>query len=107
MISFAPAYPLFLTVMYNFWIFGKLPSFTLIGYIVVIAAWEFLMGIAGDRLPLRPLLTTYVAITLVFEFPSVFLSGAYPRTSLVFLPWVVPWYGSLLLLGMLGNIKRS
>jgi len=98
--SFAFTYPLFPTVMYNFWIFEKLPEFTLIGYMVVMAIWELLMGIAGDRLPLKSLLTTYLIFALFFEFPSVFL-GIACQTALHFLLWVVLWYGSLLLLALL------
>ncbi|WP_258083488.1 hypothetical protein [Thermococcus thermotolerans] len=103
---FAFAYPLFLTVMYNFWIFEKLSAVAWWGYIVFVAAWELLMGVAGDRLPLKSLLTTYVAIALPLEFPSVFLGGVYVHTALVFLPWVVLWYGSLLLLTALNFYLR-
>ncbi|NJE30113.1 hypothetical protein E3E38_03490 [Thermococcus sp. 18S1] len=104
---FAFAYPLFLTVMYNFWIFEKLPAVAWWGYIAFVAAWELLMGVAVDRLPLKPLLTTYVAIALALEFPSVFLGGVYLHTALVFLPWLVLWYGSLLLLSLLSILLWS
>ncbi|AEK73325.1 hypothetical protein GQS_07135 [Thermococcus sp. 4557] len=53
--------------------------------------------IASGRLPLKPLLTVYMVIALVLEFPSVFFDGVYLHTALVFLPWVALWYGSLLL----------
>jgi len=93
---FAFSYPLFLTVMYNFWIFEKLPTVAWWGYIALMAILEII--IASGRLPLKPFLTAYVVIALVFEFPSVFFGGVYVHTALVFLPWVVLWYGSLLLL---------
>ncbi|AHL23409.1 hypothetical protein [Thermococcus nautili] len=99
--SFAFAYSLSLTVMYNFWIFGKLPGFAWVSYVVVMAAWELLMGVAGDRLPLGPLLTAYLALAIPLEFPSVFLGGIYLQTALLFLPWALLWYGSLLLLAVI------
>ncbi|NJE61858.1 hypothetical protein [Thermococcus sp. 21S7] len=98
--SFAFAYPLFLTVMYNFWIFGKLPGFAWVGYVVVMAVWELLMGIAGDRLPLKSLLVAYFVLALPLELPTVLFDGAYFDTVLVFLPWVIFWYGSLLILSL-------
>ncbi len=98
---FAFTYPLFLTVMYNFWIFETLPAIAWWAYTVLMAIWEIIIGIAGDRLPLKHLLTAYVFIALPLEFPGVFLGGIYLSTSLVFLPWVIFWYGSLLLLSLL------
>ncbi|NJE04267.1 hypothetical protein [Thermococcus sp. MV11] len=98
---FAFAYPLFLTVMYNFWIFEKLPAVAWWGYIVLMALWEITTGVAGNRLPLKPLLTAYVVIALFLEFPSVLLGGVYLSTALVFVPWLVLWYGSLPLLSLL------
>ena len=95
---FAFAYPLFLTVMYNFWIFRKLSGSAWLGYVVFMAVWELLMGVAGERLPLKRLLMAYMVVALFFEFPSVFLSGIYFATALIFLPFVVFWYGSLFLL---------
>ena len=82
--------------MYNFWIFEKLPTVAWWGYIALMFILEIV--IAGGRLSPKPLLMTYVVIALVFEFPSVFFDGVYPHTALVFLPWVILWYGSLLLL---------
>jgi len=98
---FAFAYPLFLTVMYNFWIFGKLPAAAWWGYVVLMALWEIITAVAGNRLPLKPILTAYVAIALPLEFPSVLLGGVYLSTALLFMPWLILWYGSLLLLGLL------
>jgi len=95
---FAFTYPLFLTVMYNFWIFERLPTVAWLGYIALMALLEIALGVAGDHLPLKPLLTVYMVIALVLEFPSVFFDGVYLHTALVFLPWVILWYGSLLLL---------
>jgi len=91
-------YPLFLTVMYNFWIFERLPTVAWWSYVILMALLEITLGVAGDHLPLKPLLMTYVVIALILEFPSVFFDGVYPHTALVFLPWVILWYGSLLLL---------
>ncbi|WP_297536129.1 hypothetical protein [Thermococcus sp.] len=102
---FAFSYPLFLTVMYNFWIFERLPTVAWWGYIALMAILEII--IASGRLPLKPLLMTYVVTALVFEFPSVFFDGVYPHTALVFLPWVILWYGSLLLLTALNFLKTS
>ncbi|NJE61864.1 hypothetical protein [Thermococcus sp. 21S7] len=93
---FAFSYPLFLTVMYNFWIFEKLPTVAWWGYIALMAILEII--IASGRLPLKPLLTAYMVIAAPLELPSVFLGGVYIHTALVFLPWVALWYGSLLLL---------
>ena len=98
---FAFAYPLFLTVMYNFWIFEKLPAVAWWGYMVLMALWEITTGVAGNHLPLKPLVTAYVVITLFLEFPSVLLGGVYLSTALVFMPWLVLWYGSLPLLSLL------
>lgn len=98
---FVFTYPLFMTVMYNFWIFEKLPTIALLSYMVFMAIWEIIIGVAGDRLPLKHLLTAYVLIALPFEFPSVLFSGIWLSTFLVFLPWVILWYGSLLLLVIL------
>ncbi|WP_297497419.1 hypothetical protein [Thermococcus sp.] len=95
---FVFTYPLFMTVMYNFWIFEKLPTIALWVYIAFMAILEIILGITGDRLPLKHLLTAYALIALPFEFPSVLLSGIWFTTFLVFLPWVIFWYGSLLLL---------
>jgi len=98
---FAFAYPLFLTVMYNFWIFEKLPAVAWWGYMVLMALWEITTRFAGNHLPLKPLVTAYVVITLFLEFPSVLLGGVYLSTALVFVPWLVLWYGSLPLLSLL------
>ena len=105
--SFAFAYPLSLTVMYNFWIFGKLPGFAWVGYVVVMAAWELLMVVAGHRLPLRLLLTAYLALAFPLEFPSVFLGGIYLQTALLFLPLALLWYGSLLLLAVIRKTTEN
>ncbi len=99
--AFAFTYPLFLTIMYNFLIFDKLPALAWLSYIVVMAMFELLLGFSGSRLPLKAPLMVYVAIALLFEFPSVFLGGVDLHTALVFLPWLVLWYGSLLSLGLL------
>ena len=97
---FAFAYPLFLTVMYNHWFFMGLPGSVWIGYIALMALWEFLLGFFMDRLPMMALLKAYIVLTLIFEFPSVLLS-ARPSTVIVFLPWVSLWYGSLIVLALL------
>jgi len=91
--------------MYNFWIFEKLPTVAWWGYIGLMALLEII--IASGRLPLKPLLTAYVVTALVLEFPSALLGGVYLHTALVFLPWVVLWYGSLLLLTALNFLKTS
>ncbi|WP_297463908.1 hypothetical protein [Thermococcus sp.] len=71
-----------ITVMYNFWIFERLPTLALWGYVVFMAIWEIIIGIAGDRLPLKHLLTAYVLTALPFEFPSVLSSGIWFSISL-------------------------
>ncbi|WP_457742537.1 hypothetical protein [Thermococcus sp.] len=104
---FAFAYPLLLTVMYNFWIFEKLPAVAWWGYMAIMALWEVILGVADNRLPLKPLLTAYVTVASILEFPSVLLGGVYFHTALVFLPWVVLWYGSLVLFAFFLNYRGS
>ncbi|WP_148258677.1 hypothetical protein [Thermococcus sp. AM4] len=95
------SYPLLLTVMYNFLIFGKLPGLAWTGYVAFMSGWELLMGVANNRPSLKYLLTVYVVLAVVLEFPGVLLSGISLQTVLVFLSWVIFWYGSLLLLGFI------
>ncbi len=97
---FAFAYSLFLTVMYNYWFFMGLPGSAWIGYIALMALWEFVSGVFMARLPMMALLKAYIVLTLIFEFPSVLLN-ADPSTVIVFLPWVSLWYGSLIVLALL------
>ncbi len=104
---FAFTYPLFLTVMYNFWIFEKLPAVAWWGYVTIMILGEAILAIAGNRLPLKSLLKAYLVVAFVLEFPSVFLGGVYIHTALAFLPWVVLWYGSLVLLVFLSINARD
>ncbi|NJE05509.1 hypothetical protein E3E36_05005 [Thermococcus sp. M36] len=97
---FAFVYPLSLTVMYNFWVFGRLPMGLWTCYVLTMAVWELVLGLFAHKPFSRPLLKAYVVLALFLEFPSA-LVGAYLSTVEVFLPWVSLWYGSLLVMGFL------
>ncbi|ASJ01489.1 hypothetical protein [Thermococcus gorgonarius] len=97
---FAFTYPLLLTVMYNFWVFERLPLALWVVYVVIIALWELLSGIFADRPLPMTLLKAYAALTIFLEFPSVLLSSRL-STAFAFLPWVSLWYGSLMVLALL------
>ncbi len=105
---FAFTCPLYLTVMYTFWIF-KGPSMTLwIGHVVVMVVLELAFGLFAGRPFSKTLLKPYVVLALFLKFPSVLLESALSgdfSSIAVFLPWVSLRYGSLLLLS--GSLKRS
>ncbi len=106
---FAFSYPLSLTVMYNFWVFERLPMALWIGYVALMAIFELALGLFAGRPFSKTLLKAYVVLALFLEFPSVLLESALSgdfSSIAVFLPWVLLWYTSLLLL-LSGSLKRS
>ncbi|WP_367883147.1 hypothetical protein [Thermococcus peptonophilus] len=62
--------PLFITVMYDFWIFEKFPSWALVVYIVVMGMVELIIAISMRRSWMVALSQVYLALAIVFEFPS-------------------------------------
>lgn len=97
---FAFTYPLLLTVMYNFWIFERLSMTLWVGYVVIMAVLELVLGLLVDKRFSRVLLKAYVILALCLEFPSLLLEVDF-HTTIAFLLWVLPWYGSIVLLGVL------
>ncbi|WP_297510737.1 hypothetical protein [Thermococcus sp.] len=97
---FAFAYPLYLTVMYNFWVFERLSMNLWIGYVAFMAILELVLVFSAGRAFSTPLLRVYVIIAIVMEFPFSLL-GMRISTMLPFLLWMSLWYGSLALIAVL------
>ncbi|NJF25772.1 hypothetical protein [Thermococcus sp. Bubb.Bath] len=97
-------YPLFLTVMYNFWIFAKIPSWTLMLYVALMGAIELVVLLFTGRLGGTILLKVYVALAIIFEFPSAvvgLLIGGWTYGYAPFLVWVLLWYSPLFLIAFI------
>ena len=99
---FVFSYPLFLTVMYNFWVFIRIPSWMLAMYIVLMGTLEVVVLIFSERLAASALLSKiYVMLAVFFEFPSAVVelfAGGRTFEYLPFLVWALPWYLSVFLI---------
>ncbi|MBP1911503.1 ABC-type bacteriocin/lantibiotic exporter with double-glycine peptidase domain [Thermococcus stetteri] len=92
---FAFGYPLFLTVMYNFWVFLRIPSWVLVVYIALMGVIELTVFIFSRKPWIGALTKVYVVLAVVFEFPSsiveLLVSGrTYGYAS--FFGWALLWY---------------
>ncbi|WP_297417706.1 hypothetical protein [Thermococcus sp.] len=97
---FAFSYPLSLTVMYNFWVFGRLPMALWIGYVALMVIFELALGLFAGRPFSKILLKAYVVLALFLEFPSAIWEADF-STLLSFLLWALLWYGSLVIMAFL------
>ncbi|ASJ02050.1 hypothetical protein A3L09_01600 [Thermococcus profundus] len=97
-------YPLFLTVMYNFWIFTKIPSWTLMIYVALMGAIELAVLLFNGRLGGTILPKIYVVLTIIFEFPSAvvgLLTGGWTYGYVPFLVWALLWYSPVFLIAFI------
>ncbi|BAD86078.1 hypothetical membrane protein [Thermococcus kodakarensis KOD1] len=92
---FAFGYPLFLTVMYNFWIFTRIPSWALVVYIVVMDMVELTVLIFSEKPWIGALTKVYLALAIVFEFPSAVVELPVSGRIYGYAPffgWALLWY---------------
>ncbi|AMQ18713.1 hypothetical protein A0127_05785 [Thermococcus peptonophilus] len=100
---FAFVYPLFITVMYDFWIFEKFPSWALVVYIVVMGMVELIIAISMRRSWMVALSQVYLALAIVFEFPSAVVELLVRGQTSGYLPffgWAFVWYFPVLLIAL-------
>jgi hypothetical protein len=94
-------YPLLLTVMYNFWIFTKIPPWALMIYVALMGTIELVVLLFTRRLGGTILPKVYVALAIIFEFPSAvvgLLTGSWTYGYAPFLVWALLWYFPLFLI---------
>jgi len=100
---FSFSYPLFITVMYNFWIFMGVPSKTLVVYISVMGVVELIVVLFWERSWVAILSKVYVVSALIFEFPSAvvgLLAGGRTFGYLPFFGWALLWYLPVFLIAL-------
>jgi len=89
------AIPLFLTVMYNFWIFMKVPGWVLLMYIALMGTLEPIILLFTERLMGTILPKIYIVLAIIFEFPSTvveLLTSGWTFEYIPFLGWALLWY---------------
>jgi len=97
---FSFAYPLSLLFMYNYLVFGYVSMKIWVGYVAFMGFLELFLAVFVDRPFSRRAFWWYIFLAVFLEFPYalvVSLTRSYPET-VPFIPWVLFWYGSLLLL---------
>jgi len=88
-------YSLFLTVMYNFWIFMRVPSHALMVYIALMGVSELTILLFSEKPWIGALTNVYVVLAIVFEFPSVVLKllvSGWTYGHATFFRWASMWY---------------
>ncbi|WP_456326587.1 hypothetical protein [Palaeococcus sp. (in: euryarchaeotes)] len=109
------AYPLFMTVTYNLWLFEGLPGWAFWSYIAFMAGFEaFLLVLPSSSSIWPTFIVTYLVVALLFEFPSTVFETSMPVLA-HFAPWLVIWYAPLFMIliaayrekTVRGNLKES
>lgn len=98
------AIPLFLTVMYNFWIFMEMPGWAFLIYIALMGTLELIILLFTERSMGAFLLKIYVVVAIIFEFPSavveVLTGGGWTFGYLPFFGWAFLWYLPVFLIAL-------